>query len=141
VVIALRRFAKRVSCWLAGEPYLPPPPRVPAEFAWRADAGQTAQAVVDEAHEFRHGLEAHWFEAEAADLSPAEVDALFAQGEIGEAVREVMLYETLAMNPEAQWRLRRESLGLLETLALTEEQVADQRIAAAREKRIAREGK
>ncbi len=130
--MTLRRFAKRVSCWLAGEPYLPPPPRVPAEFAWRADAGQTAEAILDEAHEFRHGLEAHWFEA--------EVDALFVQGEIGPAVHECMMNETLTMNPEAQWRLRRESLGLLETLALTEEQVADQRIAAAREKRLAREG-
>jgi hypothetical protein len=111
-----------------------------AEFAWRANAGETAEALLDEAHEFRHGLEQHWFES--------EVDALFTSAPAQDAVQEVMqrnteAHATIAADPEAQWRLRRESLGLLSTLTqqTPADFLADMRIAAARERRIAREGK
>jgi len=49
---------------------------------------------------------------------------------------------TLPVDAEAQWRLRRESLGLLLTVAApapSAELLADMRIAAARERRLARE--
>jgi hypothetical protein len=51
-------------------------------------------------------------------------------------------YATPATDPETQWRLRREMLGLNATLAVTPETfervLGDMRIAAYRERRLAR---
>jgi hypothetical protein len=51
-------------------------------------------------------------------------------------------YATPAADPETQWRLRREMLGLTATVAVSEENfervLGDMRIAAYRERRLAR---
>jgi hypothetical protein len=50
-------------------------------------------------------------------------------------------YATPAADPETQWRLRREMLGLTATVAVTPENfetvLVDMRIAASRERRLA----